>query len=57
MKKIYKSPQILVVQLRTHQMLAESLLYDSSETITTESEGSWTKESTISDKNVWDDEW
>ena len=60
MKKIYNSPRILVVRICTNHMLAESLGYDMSSTITTESDGSWTKEynnSSISGKNVWDEEW
>lgn len=60
MKKTYITPGILVVQLRTNHMLAESIIYDGDSTITTESNGSWTREydnSTISGKNVWDSEW
>ncbi|MCR5533975.1 MAG: hypothetical protein K6F47_02180 [Bacteroidaceae bacterium] len=59
MKKIYKTPRILVVQIRTNHMLAESIYTDGSQTISTESDGGWTKEynNNSLNRNVWDEEW
>ena len=58
MKKTYKTPGILVVQIRTNHMLAESLLFQSG-TINSEGEV-LTREydnTNSSGKNVWEDEW
>lgn len=58
MKKTYKAPGVLVVNIRTNHMLAESIYSNENETITIESEGGWVKEqNTFSDKNIWEDEW
>lgn len=59
MKKIYKSPNILVVKLTSkHALLQTSLLkgegdFDSENMVFTREYDN----STISGKNVWDDEW
>ena len=57
MKKIYKTPRIIVVQIRTNNMLAESI-YLNEETAGSANAG-WTKEydNTFPNKNVWDEEW
>ena len=56
MKKIYNSPALLVVELRTVHMMAESLVITSEETIQS-SEEILTKEQNMGDVNVWDEEW
>ena len=57
MKKIYKSPRILVVRLAsTRAFLQSSYTINNTESST----DAWTREydnSSISNKNVWDDEW
>lgn len=57
MKKTYICPEFLLVELRCSQMLAES--YTRSETQVSGTSGGWVKEenTTITDKNVWDEEW
>lgn len=57
MKKTYKTPEILVVQIRTKSVILQ--LSVNPDEISGENAG-WTKEydnSTISGKNVWEDEW
>ena len=54
MKKIYNAPALLVVNLRTVHMMAESLVITDTETIESSDE-ILTKEQT--GVNVWDDEW
>lgn len=59
MKKTYKSPKALIVELQINK----SLLLTTSETIVEGTKGGWVKEqagndnSTITDKSVWDNEW
>ena len=57
MKKTYICPEFLLVELRCSQMLAES--YTRSETQVSGTSGGWVKEenTSITDKNVWDEEW
>ncbi len=58
MKKIYKSPEILVVNIRTNHMLAESIVSDDTQIINNESDGGWVKEqNTFPNGSVWDNEW
>ena len=64
MKKTYISPEFILVELSGIQMLAESIPVDlTGETTASGNRGGWVKEqvdeinSTVSDKNVWDDEW
>lgn len=60
MKKTYISPELLAIECRCKShMLQGSIHTDSNYTITNETDGSWTKEenNTISDKNLWDEEW
>ena len=54
MKKIYNAPALLVVELRTVHMMAESLVITDTETIESSDE-ILTKEQT--GVNVWDSEW
>ena len=57
MKKIYISPEFMLVKLNTCKMLAASVSLDG-ETTTSGTDGAWTKESTsITGRSVWDDEW
>ena len=59
MKKTYISPKALIVKIQIHN----SLLLSTSETQVSGTKGGWVKEqvnndnSTISDKNLWDEEW
>ena len=56
MKKIYKSPEILVVKLSSER----ALLSGSYEILDEQTEtAGWTKEyeNTFSNKSVWDEEW
>ena len=59
MKKTYISPEFLVVELRCNQMLAESMMFGSSEQTADVNSGGFVKEEStpITDKSVWDDEW
>ena len=60
MKKTYISPEFILVELRGIQMLAESVPVDvTGETTASGNSGGWVKEenTTITDKNVWDNEW
>jgi hypothetical protein len=60
MKKTYISPELLLVELRCSQMLAESVPVDvNGATTTIGTSGGWVKEenTTVSDVNVWDEEW
>ncbi|MBO4840744.1 MAG: hypothetical protein J5524_06555 [Bacteroidaceae bacterium] len=57
MKKIYKSPELLVVKLSSERELLQSSYVISSEQA---EDAGWTKEynnSSISNQNVWDEEW
>ena len=57
MKKKYISPELLLVELRCSQMLAESVNLDSEVTVTG-LDGGWVKEeSSLSSKSIWDNEW
>ena len=57
MKKIYKAPGLLVVNIRTNHMLAESLMFrdgdieDENLVLTRE------YDNTFSDKSVWEEKW
>ena len=54
MKKIYNAPALLVVELRTVHMMAESLRINSEPANTITDQGDiLTKEN----KSVWDNEW
>jgi len=59
MKKTYQSPEALVIKIQIHK----SLLLSTSDNTVEGSNGGWVKEqvddinSTVSDKNIWDDEW
>jgi len=55
MKKTYITPAALTVQLGTCKMMAESLPFGTNEI--TRSEDILVKENTVSDVNLWDDEW
>ena len=57
MKKTYISPEFILVELRGIQMLAESVPVDDNTASGTN--GGWVKEenTSITDKNVWDNEW
>lgn len=57
MKKIYKAPRILVVQIRTSHMLAESLYFR--EGNISDENAVLTKEynNNSLNRNVWDEEW
>ena len=60
MKKTYISPEFILVELRGIQMLAESIPVDlTGETKASGTSGGWVKEenTSITDKNVWDNEW
>jgi len=59
MKKIYNSPVMLCVELRTVSMMATSE-YTTEQNVSTISRGSNNDEidvKTISDKSLWDNEW
>lgn len=57
MKKKYISPELLLVELRCSQMLAESINLNS-EVPVTGLDGGWVKEeSSLSSKSIWDSEW
>jgi len=59
MKRQYITPGLLVVKLTSVHALLEGSLLMSGNTVT-DSNGGWTREydnSSISNKNVWDDEW
>lgn len=59
MKKTYKSPKALIVELQINK----SLLLTTSETIVSVDNGGWVKEdvgvsnSSVNNKSVWDEEW
>ena len=58
MKRKYITPGLLIVEIRTNHMLADSLMFRSGNI--TEESGVLTKEydnSSVSGKNVWDEEW
>ncbi len=57
MKKIYKTPRILVVQIRTSHMLAESLNFRGGDI--TDENAVLTREydNTSFNRNIWDEEW
>ena len=59
MKKTYISPEFILVELRGIQMLAESIPVDLTGETASGTSGGWVKEenTTITDKNVWDNEW
>ena len=56
MKKIYNAPALLVVELRTVHMMAESLVISNTATIES-SEEILTKEQNMGNGSIWDDEW
>jgi len=56
MRKIYNAPALLVVELRTVHMMAESLVVSSEETIQS-SEEILTKEQNMGNGNIWDNKW
>ena len=56
MKKIYNAPALLVVELRTVHMMAESLGINDTDTINDASD-ILTKEQNMTDVNIWDSEW
>lgn len=56
MKKIYNQPTCLVVALGTCKMMAESLTIGG-ETITSSEDILVKEENTLSDVNLWDEEW
>jgi len=56
MKKIYNAPTLLVVNLRTVHMMAESLVINDTDTINDASD-ILTKEQNMGDVNVWDEKW
>lgn len=59
MKKTYKSPKALIVELQINK----SLLLTTSETIVSVDDGGWVKEdvgvsnSSVTNTSVWDEEW
>ena len=54
----YIKPALLVVNLRTVHMMAESLVIDNSGTNTiTSANDILTKEQNMTDVNIWDNEW
>lgn len=55
MKKIYISPEFLLIELRCTEMLAESIGIGEG----TADDGGWVKEesTSTSNKSIWDDEW
>ncbi len=56
MKKTYKSPKALIVELQINK----SLLLTMSNNTVLDDNGGWVKEentTTIGDNNVWDSEW
>ena len=59
MKKTYKSPKALIVELQINN----SLLLSTSETTLTGNRAGWVKEQagddtpSVTDKSVWDEEW
>ena len=55
-KKTYISPAMLMVQLGTVHMMAQSLLISDANTITDEGD-ILVKENTVRDVNLWDNEW
>ena len=58
MKKTYISPEFLTVELRCNQMLAESMMFGSSEQTAGVNSGGFVKEdNTVTDKSIWDEEW
>ena len=60
MKKTYISPEFILVELSGIQMLAESIpVHVTGETTASGTSGGWVKEenTSITDKNVWDEEW
>ncbi|MBR5052556.1 MAG: hypothetical protein IKW91_04975 [Bacteroidaceae bacterium] len=58
MKKIYNQPTCLVVALGTCKMMAESFtIYSDGGTIGSSDEILVKEENTLSDINLWDEEW
>lgn len=58
MKKIYNSPALLVVNLRTVHMMAESFVINSDPSnAITDGSDILTKEQNMTDVNIWDNEW
>ncbi len=57
MKKTYISPELLAVELRTMHMMAQSLPINTTSDIITDSDEILVKGSTVTDINLWDDEW
>ena len=57
MKKIYQSPEALIIEIQ----IRKNLLFATSDTTVSGDNGGWVKEednnNPISDKNIWDDEW
>ena len=56
MKKTYKSPAMLTVQLGTMHIIAESLTIGT-QTITNSGDILVKEDNTVRDVNVWDNEW
>ncbi|MBQ8455207.1 MAG: hypothetical protein IJ537_07720 [Bacteroidaceae bacterium] len=57
MKKIYIIPKSLVVELGTMQMMAESMEIDSTNLIDNPDEILVKEDKTLSDVNLWNNEW
>ena len=57
MKKTYSKPAYMVVELGTMQMMAESLEIDSTNLIDNPDEILVKEEKTLSDVNLWNNEW
>lgn len=55
-KKTYKSPAMLTVQLGTTHIIAESLTIGT-QTITNSGDILVKEDNTVSDVNLWDNEW
>jgi len=57
MKKIYKAPVLLVVNIRTNHMLAESLMFRDGDIEDENSVLTREYDNTFSDKSVWEEKW
>lgn len=57
MKKTYISPESLVVELRTKHMMAQSLGINWEGDIINNEEDILVKGTSLTDVNLWDDEW
>ena len=57
MKKTYNQPACIVVKLGTIQMMAESLAINSTNVISDADEILVKEDNTLSDVNLWDNEW